>query len=160
MNCPRCGNSIKEGMKFCPSCGETMQPTIAQERDPRLVVLEKALGSKYKIIRKIGQGGFAEVFLGEHMQLGRKVAIKILHGSFAADEGMIERFRREAKSAAKLSHPNIIDIYDVGEGNDVYYFVMKYVEGETLGRKMNRDGKVSPGEAIQIIRQVADALQY
>lgn len=160
MNCPRCGNTIKEGMKFCPSCGETMQPTIAQERDPRIVTLEKSLGSKYKIIRKIGQGGFAEVFLGEHTQLGRNVAIKILHGSFAADEGMIERFRREAKSAAKLSHPNIIDIYDVGEGNDVYYFVMKYVEGETLGRKMNRDGKVSPGESIQIIRQVADALQY
>src|SRR5262249_27789843 len=59
-----------------------------------------------------------------------------------------------------LSHPNIIDIYDVGEGNDVYYFVMKYVEGETLGKKMNRDGKVSAGESIQIIKQVADALQY
>ena len=86
-------------------------------------------------MKKIGVGGFAEVYLGEHSQLGRQVAIKILRHGFAGEDEMIERFRRESKSAAKLSHPNIIDIYDVGENDEIYYFVMKYVEGETLGKE-------------------------
>jgi serine/threonine protein kinase len=157
MTCQKCGSSIREDAKFCPNCGT---PAGQPEVDPRIYGIEKALNFKYKILKKIGVGGFAEVYLGEHTQLGRKVAIKILRHGFAGEDEMIERFRRESKSAAKLSHPNIIDIYDVGENEGIYYFVMKYVEGETLGKKMQRDRKVAPNEAVFIIKQVADALAY
>ncbi|HSE42851.1 MAG TPA: protein kinase, partial [Acidobacteriota bacterium] len=157
MTCRKCGSSIREDAKFCPNCGT---PAGQPDVDPRIYGIEKALNFKYKILKKIGVGGFAEVYLGEHSQLGRKVAIKILRHGFAGEDEMIERFRRESKSAAKLSHPNIIDIYDVGENDGIYYFVMNYVEGETLGKKMQRERKLAPNEAVFIIKQVADALAY
>lgn len=147
--------------KFCPTCGAPV-PTVpsAPMKDPRLAVIERALGNKYRILTKAGSGGFSDVYLGEHIQLGRKVAVKILLHSMGSDPEMVERFRRESKAAAKLSHPNIIDIYDVGESEGVYYFVMKYIEGETLGKKMQRERRIEAGEAIDIIRQVSSALGY
>ena len=126
----------------------------------QITQLEAALGGKYKIIGKIGAGGFGEVYLGEHTQLNRKVAIKILIQSISSQDDLVKRFQREARSAAALSHPNIIDIYDVGEGDGIYYFVMKYIEGETLSQRMQRDRKMDPAETIHIIQQIADALDY
>ncbi len=126
----------------------------------QITQLEAALAGKYKIIGRIGAGGFGEVFLGEHNQLNRKVAIKILIQSISSQEDLVKRFQREARSAAALTHPNIIDIYDVGEGDGIYFFVMKYIEGETLSQRMQRDRKMDPAEAINIIQQVADALDY
>jgi serine/threonine protein kinase len=161
MQCSKCGSPLKENVKFCPNCGASVGGTSSiTEKDQRLLAFENALGQKYKILKKLGAGGFAEVYLGEHTQLGRKVAIKILHQMFAIEEAMVERFRRESKAAAKLSHPNIIDIYDVGDAEGIYYFVMKYIEGETLSRKMARDRRIAPAEAVHIIRQIADALAY
>ncbi len=157
MTCQKCGISLRDDAKFCGNCGA---PAGQPEGDPRIYSIEKALNFKYKILKKIGVGGFAEVYLGEHSQLGRQVAIKILRHGFAGEDEMIERFRRESKSAAKLSHPNIIDIYDVGENEGLYFFVMKYVEGETLGKKMQRDRKIIPPEAVHIVKQIADALSY
>jgi serine/threonine protein kinase len=162
MNCLNCGNTLRPDTRFCPSCGTAVNPgqsTPAQE-DPRIQALEDALGRKYRIVKKVGSGGFADVYLGEHMQLGRLVAIKILARGRSEDEDMVERFRRESKAAAKLSHPNIIDIYDVGESGEIYYFVMKYISGETLAHKMRREKKVDPAEAIDIVIQIADALAY
>jgi len=161
MQCSKCGSPLRENVKFCPNCGASAAGSSSiTEKDQRLIAFENAVGQKYKIVKKLGAGGFAEVYLGEHTQLGRKVAIKILHAMFAIEEAMVERFRRESKAAAKLSHPNIIDIYDVGDAENIYYFVMKYIEGETLSRKMARDRKMAPAEAVHIIRQVADALAY
>ena len=160
MDCAKCGQPLKDNTRFCGNCGAAVGSEGSSEADLRIATFERALGYKYKILQKAGVGGFAEVYLGEHTQLGRKVAIKILHGNFAAQPDMVERFRRESKSAAKLSHPNIIDIFDVGESEGVNYFVMKYVEGETLSKKMHREKQMAPGEAISIIRQVADALAY
>lgn len=160
MRCSKCGSPLKENVKFCANCGTAVSEAPTIEKDLRLIAFEEVLGQKYKILKKLGAGGFAEVYLGEHTQLGRKVAIKILHQNYSMEEAMVERFRRESKAAAKLSHPNIIDIYDVGEGNGIYYFVMKYVEGETLSRKMNREKRIAPQEAVHIIKQLADALAY
>ena len=129
-------------------------------KNPRIAAIEEALGGKYKILDKIGTGGFGEVYLGEHQQLRRKVAIKILAQNLAGQADVVKRFEREARAAATLSHPNIIDIYDVGESGDIYYFVMKYIDGETLSERMAHDKTISPGEAIHIIKQVADALDY
>lgn len=161
MNCTNCGNPLISDAKFCPSCGAPIAVSPGTPiKDPRLAVIERALGNKYRILTKAGSGGFSDVYLGEHIQLGRKVAVKILLHSMGSDPEMVERFRRESKAAAKLSHPNIIDIYDVGESEGVYYFVMKYIEGETLGKKMQREPRIEQGEAIDIIRQVASALAY
>ena len=163
MKCPNCSTELKPKTRFCPSCGTNVESYTAEnlipDSDPKIAALEKALGNKYKIVRRVGSGGFADVYLGEHTQLGRHVAIKFLR--VAQDEEMIERFRREARAAAKLSHPNIIDIYDVGDNNeDIYYFVMKYIPGDTLSQRMKREKKISPGTAIEITKQLVDALAY
>lgn len=160
MNCSSCAKPLKEDSKFCPACGTPTgeEESVPSHQEFRIQVIEKALGNKYKIIRKLGSGGFADVYLGEQTQLGRNVAIKILRVTEA--EQNIERFRRESRAAAKLSHPNIIDIYDVGDSGDIYYFVMKHIPGDTLGTMMKREGRMEPTAAIQIIKQLADALAY
>src|SRR5688500_20266672 len=86
---------------------------------------------RYLIIRKLGSGGMANVYLAMDQELGRRVAIKILDDRHAADEQFVERFRREAQNAAGLSHPNIVSIYDRGEAEGTYYIAMEYVEGRT-----------------------------
>ena len=88
--------------------------------------------ARYRIARKLGGGGMADVYLAEDQELGRRVAIKILHERYANDDQFVERFRREATHAAGLSHPNIVSIYDRGETNGSYFIVMEYVEGRTL----------------------------
>src|SRR5881227_2491382 len=87
---------------------------------------------RYKIVRKLGAGGMADVYLAEDQELGRRVAIKILNDRHAADDQFIERFRREAKNAAGLSHPNIVSIYDRGEAEGTYYIAMEFLEGRSL----------------------------
>src|SRR5678815_1720237 len=87
---------------------------------------------RYRIARKLGGGGMADVYLAEDQELGRRVAVKMLHARYANDEQFVERFRREATHAAGLSHPNIVSIFDRGEFDGSYYIVMEYVEGRTL----------------------------
>ena len=87
---------------------------------------------RYQVVRKLGAGGMANVYLAEDQELGRQVAIKILDGRHAADNSFIERFRREAKNAAGLSHPNIVSIYDRGEAEGTYYIAMEYLDGRSL----------------------------
>src|SRR5205807_7044946 len=87
---------------------------------------------RYKIVRKLGAGGMANVYLAEDQELGRRVAIKILNERHANDEQFVERFRREAKNAAALSHPNIVSIYDRGEAEGTYYIAMEYIDGRSL----------------------------
>src|SRR5438045_9324094 len=101
-----------------------------------MAVTDTLLGTvfdgRYKIIRKLGAGGMADVYLAEDQELGRRVAIKILNDRHAADDSFIERFRREAKNAAVLSHPNIVSIYDRGTAEDTYYIAMEYLDGRSL----------------------------
>jgi len=87
---------------------------------------------RYRIMRKLGSGGMADVYLAEDEELGRRVAIKILNDKYATDDQFIERFRREAKNAAGLSHPNIVSIYDRGEAEGTYYIAMEYLDGRSL----------------------------
>ena len=95
---------------------------------------------RYTVVRKLGAGGMANVYLAEDSDLGRRVAIKILNDRHAHDEQFVERFRREAKNAAGLSHPNIVSIYDRGEADGSYYIAMEYLEGRTLKELIVRNG--------------------
>src|SRR5690606_38728040 len=89
----------------------------------------RTLGNRYRLVSKLGEGGMAEVYLATDLLLNRAVAVKILHARFAGDREFVERFRREARAAASLSHPNVVNIYDVGEDGDTHYIVLEYVKG-------------------------------
>ena len=115
---------------------------------------------RYRISRKLGGGGMADVYLAEDQELGRRVAIKMLHGRYANDEQFVERFRREATHAAGLSHPNIVSIYDRGEADGSYFIVMEYVEGRTLKELIRERGLCPVPVAIAYTRQILAALRY
>ena len=115
---------------------------------------------RYRLERKLGSGGMADVWLAEDQELGRKVAIKMLHERYANDTQFVERFRREATHAAGLSHPNVVSIFDRGEAEGSYFIVMEYVEGRTLKELIVTRGPCPVPVAISYVRQVLAALRY
>ena len=117
------------------------------------------LDHRYELLKHIGGGGMADVYKAHDAILDRMVAVKILHAQLAGDEEFLEKFRLEAKGAARLSHPNIVGIYDVGHDGDKYYIVMEYVAGETLKKKVQREGCLSVEEALRIAKEIARALR-
>ncbi|WP_460267385.1 protein kinase domain-containing protein, partial [Clostridium tertium] len=108
------------------------------------MLIGKRISGRYQILRVIGGGGMANVYLAEDIILDREVAIKILRFDYANDNEFIRRFRREAQSASSLDHPNIVSIYDLGEEDDIYYIVMEYVEGMTLKEYITANGPLHP----------------
>lgn len=116
--------------------------------------------SNYEIIRRLGQGGMGVVYLARHVTLERDVAIKFLAGQLSSNQDYVDRFLREARSAAKLNHPNIISVYDAGSQDDVYYFVMEYVEGQDFARLLKQVKRFPELEAIGHVRKAADAMAY
>lgn len=118
------------------------------------------ISDRYEILRQIGEGGMANVYLAHDIILDRKVAIKVLRGDLATDEKFVRRFQREALSASSLSHPNIVEMYDVGEDNGMYFIVMEYVEGKTLKQLLKRRGNLTLSEAIDIMLQLTDGIAH
>lgn len=123
-------------------------------------MIGKILGNRYEIIEKIGGGGMSLVYKAKCRVLNRYVAIKILRDELTSDPDFVEKFKQESLSAASLTHPNIVNIYDTGIEEDIYYIVMEYVKGETLKKYINRKGRLSEQETIKISRQVAEALKH
>lgn len=117
------------------------------------------LGNRYEIISKIGSGGMSDVYKAKCHKLNRFVAIKVLKPEFANDQGFVSKFRMEAQSAACLSHPNIVSIYDVGEENGIYYIVMELIDGITLKKYIERKKKLEIRESIEVAMQVARGLE-
>jgi eukaryotic-like serine/threonine-protein kinase len=115
---------------------------------------------RYTVMRKLGAGGMANVYLAEDQELGRRVAIKILNERHANDEQFVERFRREAKNAAALSHPNIVSIYDRGEAEGTYYIAMEYVDGRSLKELIVSRGPAPLTVAVEYARQILSALRF
>ncbi len=114
----------------------------------------------YKIIRKLGEGGMGTVYLAEHETTGEKVALKVLPKVASKDQSAVARFLREVESARKLQHPNIVRAGESGEDRGYHYYVMEYVEGETLGKRLKREEALYPVEATKIVLQVARGLRY
>ena len=118
------------------------------------------LGGRYEIIERIGSGGMALVYKAHDILLNRKVAVKILRQQFVHDEEFVRRFRREAQSAASLSHSNIVSVYDVGQEDDTHYIVMEYVEGRNLNDIIKERAPMQSEEAVRIAAQICDALEH
>lgn len=121
---------------------------------------DQIINDRYQIIKNIGEGGMANVYLAKDNFLNRKVAIKVLRGDLSNDEKFIRRFQREAIAASSLSHPNIVEMYDVGEDNGIYYIVMEYLEGRTLKQLVKRRGNITIEEAIDIMIQLTDGISH
>lgn len=117
------------------------------------------LDDRYQLVRKIGAGGMADVYMAKDIILDRVVAVKILHSNFAKDNDFVIRFRHEAQSAGRLSHPNIVGIYDVGRDQDVYYIVMEYVEGITLKEYIQTHSNIPIDTAVKIAIEIGSALE-
>lgn len=118
------------------------------------------LGGRYEIVERIGGGGMAIVYKAYDTLLHRHVAVKVLREQFVHDEEFIQRFRREARSAASLSHPNVVSIYDVGQDEDIHYIVMEYIEGGTLNDIIKERAPLQAEEAVKIASQICDALDH
>ena len=116
------------------------------------------INDRYQIIKSIGEGGMANVYLAYDTILDRDVAVKVLRGDLSNDEKFVRRFQREALSASSLSHPNIVEVYDVGEDNGQYFIVMEYIEGKNLKDLLKKRGKLTTTEVVDIMSQIADGL--
>lgn len=125
-----------------------------------MIVKGQKVNDRYEIIKNIGEGGMANVYLAHDVILDRNVAIKVLRGDLANDEKFVRRFQREALSASSLSHPNIVEMYDVGEDNGTYYIVMEYVEGKTLKQLIKKRGNLTLSETIDIMLQLTDGISH
>jgi serine/threonine protein kinase len=178
-SCLRCGTSLAPGASFCPRCGTGIPvqrpwsgPTLAtptgasvaarpDAAEAQLAALRRATLGQYEVLREVGRGGMATVYLAHDLALDRKVAIKVLAPALLLmGEGMVERFKREARTAAALSHPHIIPIYAVNESDQVLYFVMKHVHGRSLDHVIRDVGPLPVAMTQAILAQVGDALGY
>ena len=142
-------------------CGDHHGPRADQERtlmaDP---VPNTMVDGRYRVVSRLGSGGMADVFLAEDQQLGRKVALKLLHHRFAQDPDFVERFRREAQAAAGLQHPNVVSVYDRGTFDDTYYIAMEYLPGRSLKQLIRDEAPLDPLRAIDITIQILKAARF
>src|SRR5438045_86332 len=126
----------------------------------RDIAPETVVDQRYQILSRIGSGGMADVYCAQDLQLGRKVALKLLYRRFAEDEEFVERFRREGSSAAGLQHANVVGVYDRGEWDGTYYIAMEYLEGRSLKQFIIDSGPLAPLTAIEIAEQILKAARF
>src|SRR3989449_640214 len=161
------------GSAFCPACGNPSPTVISSERaaaaptpttpstaQPTVERLARALGPKYQVKKLVGRGGFAEVYELWDVDLDRRLACKVLHPEIAWTPGMIARFRQEAKALARLQHPAILAIHFAGDGEGLVYYVMPFVEGESLADALRRRGMFSADDAFKICEPILQALAH
>ncbi|HEX7318087.1 MAG TPA: protein kinase [Pyrinomonadaceae bacterium] len=176
MTCPNCQQPLREGAQFCTNCGAR---TVAMGGEgtpaslstvetgggaPRAETFEtgdslvgRVLDAKYEIVSPLGSGGMGAVYRARRIHIGDEVAIKVLHQRLTNDEKLVERFRREARAAAQLHHPNVVTIHDYGEARGpggFAYIVMELVRGESLRDILRRDGRLEPARAVSLMRDV------
>jgi eukaryotic-like serine/threonine-protein kinase len=164
MICPQCGEELKENARFCSSCGLSFSSyntpsaqTDAQARAQADTLIEQTLDGKYFLMERLGVGGMGVVYRARRVHIGDEVAVKVLHKQLVADASMIERFRREARAAAQLRHPNIVSIIDLSEARGLdapAYIVMELIEGESLRELLLREKRLEPERAVSLMRDI------
>jgi serine/threonine protein kinase len=161
MRCRECNADLPAEARFCLSCGVRVEVAAPEApADPLLEALDNAIGFQYRIERPLGRGGMGAVYLAHELALDRDVAIKVLPPEQASTPQLRERFKREARTAARLSHPNIVPLHTFGEVSGLVYFVMGYVAGESLAARIQRQGPFDPEAARTFLASVCDALDY
>jgi eukaryotic-like serine/threonine-protein kinase len=180
MICASCQNVLPEGAQFCSSCGSprnakhdlhnaetlkqitTTNDQLSQKterynalpQDPRIGLI---LDSKYQLLTHLGEGGMGSVYRARRLHIGDDVAVKLLNRDLIRDRNAVERFRREARSAAMIRHPNVVSIHDFSDADDQNseaYIVMELVSGESLRRVLEHEGRLTPERAIKLIRDI------
>ncbi len=163
MFCPDCGTWNRARATNCVRCAIDL-PVLAEppleKPDEETGALRLATGNRYRIVKRLGSGGMAHVYYGEHEVLGRPLVVKVLHQSLAREEEMRERFRREAEAASRLVHPFICPIEEYGEAGNTVYLIMPYLSGGSLAGKLMATRTVSPEKAAAAGAQVSVALDY
>lgn len=158
-------------MRFqCPKCRSTISGEIGDAADcslcrekvetPASRVAPGAVIGDFVIVREIGRGGNGIVYLARQISLDRPVALKVLQEHYGKDPEFVGNFIREARAAARISHPNIVQAYAVGEDEGVYYFAMEYIDGETMKQVLKRESRIPPKRAAEIIEQIAEAIDF
>lgn len=169
MQCAHCATPVPDDARFCHACGSLVSDADGQARasgamspdsfDKIEELLRRETAGDYDIERMLGKGGMAVVYLAREVHLARHVAIKVLPPELTFGHG-VERFKREAKTAAALDHPNIIPIYRVSTSGTLFWYAMKFLEGQSLEQVLKDSGKIPLELTLKILRQVADALDY
>ena len=153
--CPVCSTEYADDVKFCPNDGQTLRSAA-----PATDLVGQVVADRYHVIKKLGEGGMGQVYLAEHVKMGRRSAIKVMNPSMVHDPDAVARFNREASNASRITHPNVCAIYDFGETPDgLIYLAMEFIEGEPLTDLLERDGALPLPRAVGIFTQVAEALQ-
>lgn len=167
--CSSCLAPLPEGTTHCPRCGPGSLALLSSERpaaSPRGVDeavsarLGRALGDQYRVMRLVGQGGFAEVYEVVDTDLQRRLAVKVLRADLPWGPGTLSRFKQEARAIARLSHPNTVPIHFVGEGEGLVFYAMPYLEGRTLAELLRTEGPLPAERALALVEPVLDALQH
>jgi serine/threonine protein kinase len=159
--CPECGTWNRSSAATCARCNSALPETSrsTEKPDEEISQLRHVTGSRYRVIKRLGGGGMASVYVAEHAHLDRPVVLKVLHGHLAKDPEMLERFRREARAASQLVHPHIVPIFDAGDSEGVLYTVMPYMLGGSFADRIGRGPQ--PGiEVATVVAQAATALDY
>ncbi|MHB1863302.1 MAG: protein kinase domain-containing protein [Gemmatimonadaceae bacterium] len=152
--CPQCGAEYELDQRFCPKDGTTLRMQ-GSEND----LVGSIIADRYHVLRKLGEGGMGQVYLAEHVKMGRKSAVKVMNPGMVHDADAISRFNREAANASRINHPNVAAVYDFGEtGEGLIYLAMEFVEGPPLTSLIEQQGALPPLRAADIARQTADAL--
>src|SRR6266487_5079171 len=123
-------------------------------------VIESTVDGRYQVITRIASGGMGEVYRAHDAVLGREVALKVLHPQLAGDRGFVERFRREARAAALLNHPNIVGVFDWGNTEGTYFMIMEFVSGTNLRALLTEYGRLEPGQVLEVTLAVLAALDH
>ena len=165
MTCPHCGAASSADARFCGVCGRATSATEPSYQNlgpgpaPTGDLVGRDIAGRYRVLAKLGEGGMGAVYRGEQISLKRKVAIKVLRPELSRDPGLVRRFNAEAELAAKLSHPNTVNIYDFGQDVDGSLFIaMEFLEGRSLRQVMTQEGPLPPARALAIMRQVCASL--
>ncbi|MGI5860864.1 MAG: protein kinase domain-containing protein [Myxococcales bacterium] len=154
--CPSCGVELPCSTNTCPRCFGTRSPEPSSAPDP---AAGRIVGGRYRLLRRLGQGGMGVVYVAEHVGAGQKVAIKFLHPAFSSDPEISRRFHNEARSYAQVVHPHAVQLHDFGQDEDgSLYITMELVEGCDLKRTLSRDGRLKPKDALDVALQIADVL--
>lgn len=172
--CPRCSTAIEsESQRFCPTCGNSLaldtgaavpaasQAPAREDENRRLwELVREEIGEEYLLERELGRGGMSVVFLATDLHLDRRIAIKVLPPALTFGSGMLDRFRREARTAAALEHPHIVPVYRIGTSHSLFWYSMKFLDGPTLEQIIDRDGPMPLRRVVEILGNVASAVDH